>query len=309
MRESDSVWEEQVKRNSILHAFAMVAATSAFLFHATPNISAASDEQAVLQADRSLTAALGKSDTKAVSELLDPAFAWTGAEGKTSSRSETLQDLANFASDNGGDAGAKALAYSQLGLVYGTHRDVRYVRVWVKRAKGWRLFNDLDTPTAAEPRPAAVARTSAEPAGDCDNPCRTLPFKPATAADKAILAEWQKTKVDEWHPDADDWATHIADEFMIINNGSARNKPDRVALAKKEQAAGIGAPGAPIVSMTMHDFGDTAVMITHHVPYQGGKPYYNVRVFVNRDGHWPLVWSQQTTIQSAAPVPAVNAKK
>ena len=88
--------------------------------------------------------------------------------------------------------------------------------------------------------------------------------------------------MDEWHPDADDWATHIADEFMIINNGSARDKPDRVALAKKQQAAGNGAPGAPITSMNMYDYGDAAVMISHHFPYQGGKPYYNVRVFVKQ---------------------------
>jgi hypothetical protein len=296
-------------RNSVRHAFAIMAASCVFLFSAAPNTSAAPDDQAVLQADRSLTAALGKSDSKSVSELLDADFAWTGAEGKTSAKSETLQDLTNFASDNRDDGDTKALAYSQLGLVFGTHHDVRFVRVWVKKPKGWRLFVDLDTPTATEARPAGQARGSAEPEGDCDNPCRTLPFKPTTAADTAVLAEWQKTKVDEWHPDADDWATHIADEFMIINNGSARNKSDRVALAKKQQAAGNGAPGAPILSMNMYDFGDAVLMISNHVPYQGGKPYYNVRVFVNRDGHWPLVWSQQTTIQKAAPVPAVNAKK
>src|SRR5581483_2118192 len=104
------------------------------------------------------------------------------------------------------------------------------------------------------------------------------------------------------------WAMHIADEFMIINNGSARDKATRVALAKKEQAEGIGAPGAPILSMKMYDFGKSVVMISHHVPYQGGKPYYNVRLFVNRDGHWPLVWSQQTTIQSEAARPPVAAR-
>ena len=177
----------------------------------------------------------------------------------------------------------------------------------MKRPKGWRLFVDLDTPTASEPRPAGGSRANPGSTGDCDNPCRTLPYKPTTADDKAVLAEWQKTKVDEWHPNADDWATHIADEFMIINNGSARDKADRVALAKREQAAGIGAPGAPILSMKMYDFGDAVVMISHHLPYQGGKPYYNVRVFVSRDGHWPLVWSQQTTIQSEAAVPPVES--
>jgi hypothetical protein len=309
MGESVLQWEEKVKRNSILNALAIFATSSGLFFYSSRNSPAASNDQAVLQADRALTAALGKPDAKSVSELLDSSFAWTGTGGKTSSKSETLQDLSDFASDNRDDAGAKALAYSQLGLVFGTHHDVRFVRIWVKSPKGWKLFVDLDTPTAAEARPAGLTRGGAESTGDCDNPCRTLPYKPTTAADQAVLAEWQKTKMDEWHPDADDWATHIADEFMIINNGSARDKPDRVALAKKQQAAGIGAPGAPILSMNMYDYGDAVVMISHHFPYQGGKPYYNVRVFVNRDGHWPLVWSQQTTIQSAAAVAPVNEKK
>ena len=112
-----------MRRISILHDLCLLAPRSALLFYAAPNISAAPDDQAVLQADHALTVALGKSDTKSVSELLDSDFAWTGAEGKTSSKSETLQDLASFASDNGGDTGAKALAYSQLGLVYGTHHE------------------------------------------------------------------------------------------------------------------------------------------------------------------------------------------
>ena len=265
----------------------------------------ASGQDFILQVDHSLAEALQKSDPKAVAGLLDADFAWTDAQGSTHDKAATLKDLSKFAVDNTRDSG-KSYFYGELGLVYGTHHDDRFVRVWVKRPGGWRLFVDLDTPTAREPRPEGAARRNGSNA-DCDNPCRTLPFKPTTAADKAVLAEWQKTKVDEWHPNADDWATHIADEFMIINNGSARDKATRVALAKKEQAEGIGAPGAPILSMKMYDFAKAVVMISHHVPYQGGKPYYNVRVFVNHDGHWPLVWSQQTTDQSEAARPPVGA--
>ncbi|HWF38766.1 MAG TPA: DUF4440 domain-containing protein [Candidatus Acidoferrales bacterium] len=268
------------------------------------NLAAASGQDSILQADHSLAEAVQKSNTKATAGLLDTDFVWTDAQGATHDNAATLKDLSQFAADNSGDSG-KSYFYGELGLVYGTHHDDRFMRIWVKRPSGWRLFVDLDTPMAKEARMGAPRSTGST--GDCDNPCRTLPYKPATAADKAVLAEWQKTKVDEWHPNADDWATHIADEFMIINNGSARNKPERVALAKKEQAEGIGAPGAPILSMKMYDFGKAVVMISHHVPYQGGKPYYNVRVFVNRDGHWPLVWSQQTTIHSEAARPPVGA--
>jgi hypothetical protein len=278
------------------------------LLISSPCAVAADSNTAAMQADHSLRAALAKSDKAAAGALLDRQFAWTDTQGKTRSKAETLGSLSSFAKDNEGDADVKSYDYGQLGIVVGIHHEARLLRVWVKRPAGWRLFVDLDTPMPREMRPASAPPANRGPVGDCENPCRTVPYKPRTAADKAALAEWQKTKVDEWHPNAADWETHIADEFMIINNGSARNKPERVALAKKEQEEGRGAPGAPILSMNMHDFGNAVVMISHHVPYQGGKPYYNVRVFVNRDGHWPLVWSQQTTIQAAAPLPPVNAK-
>jgi hypothetical protein len=88
-----------------------------------------------------------------------------------------------------------------------------------------------------------------------------------------------------------------------------RDKPDRVALAKKQEQAGEGTVGDPITAMEIHDFGDNAaVMISHHVPHRGGKPYYNVRVWTLRDGRWQLTVSQQTSIESAADVPPANSK-
>jgi hypothetical protein len=291
-----------------LHCLISVA-LSCLLISSGLRTYAASDDRAVIQADLSLTDALRKADFKLASNVLDANLAWTDAEGNTRNKNATLKNISAFAADNRDDDSVKSYFYGQLGLAYGTHHEARFVRIWVKRSKGWQLFVDLDTPIAPEARtPALASTTNGESTGDCDNPCRTLPYKPTNATDMAVLTEWQKAKVDEWHPDAADWATHIADEFMIINNGSARNKPDRVTIAKQQQAAGTGAPGDPIRSMKMYDFGEAVVMISNHVRYRGGKPYYNVRVFVNRDGHWPLVWSQQTSIQSEAAVPPVNAK-
>jgi hypothetical protein len=284
-------------------------ALSCLLISSGFRANAGSDDQAAIQVDFSLTDALRKADVKSASTLLDANFAWTDAEGNSRNKNATLKAISAFATDNRDDESVKSYFYGQLGLVYGAHHDGRFVRIWVNRPKGWQLFVDLDTPNAPDARPAALATTTnGGSAGDCDNPCTTLPYKPTTAVDKAVLAEWQKAKVDEWHPDADDWPIHIADEFMIISNGLARNKPERVIIAKQQQAAGTGAPGDPIRSMKMYDFGETVVMISNHRRYRGGKPYYNVRVFVNRDGHWPLVWSQQTTIQSEAAALPVNAK-
>jgi hypothetical protein len=266
-------------------------------------------EQAVLQADHALADAIGKADKSATGKLLDSDFAWTDGEGKTENKAKTLENLAALATDSQGEADMKTIHYSQLEIVSGTRHNARFVRIWVKRPAGWRAFVDMDTPIPAEARGTGEGNASGGRGGDCVNPCKTVPYTPKTENEKAALAEWQVTKVDEWKAIGDDWGNHVADEFQIINNGSDRNKPDRVAIALRQQKAGVGGPGAPILTMNMYDFGDTVMMITTHVPYQGGKPYYNVRVFVHRDNHWLISWSQQTTIQAAAPLPGAEAKK
>jgi len=267
-------------------------------------IAAADDAgQEAVQADHALLSALGKSDKAAVGKLLDADFVWTDGDGKSMKKAEVLDGLSAYATDNQGEDEVQTHFYAQLETVLGSHHGARFVRVWVKRPAGWREFLELDTPISAQGGQRGGIETGAGQ-GDCDNPCRTLPYTPKTAMDKAIVADWQKTKVEEWHPDAVDWPMHIADEFLIINNTGMRNKAERVVIAQKAQAAGAGAPGDPITAMEIYDFGDNAaVMISHHVPRRGGKPYYNVRVWTLRDGRWQLAVSQQSTIQAAAAVP------
>jgi hypothetical protein len=260
------------------------------------------DDSTAQKLDDSLRDALKKADKSLVQPILDPTFTWTDAAGKTRTRSETLADFPQFATDNSGYADVKTNAYQQLAVTYGVKADVRFVRIWVKRSGDWRLYIDLDTPISPEP-----VKMPPQSTGDCKNPCRVVPYTPRSSEESALVSEWQKTKMDEWHPDAADWATHIADEFMLVNSGSTRNKTERVAFAEKLQAAGISVPGDPIITMKLEEFGDAMIMTTHHSRYRGGKPYYNVRIFVKRNGHWLLAWSQQTTIRDAADVPGVNS--
>jgi hypothetical protein len=269
---------------------------------------AVDDEQAAKEADRAFTAGLGKGDRKAIGAALDRRFAWTNTEGLTRTRRETLKDFAALATANQGDSDVQTNFYGRLFTVRGTHDDARFLRVFVKRRHGWKAFMLLETPVAAGGAPASVEQAAG--AGDCDNPCRTVPYVPKSPMDKDILAAWQKTKMLEWKPDAAQWATFIADEFMIINNTTIRDKEQRVGIAQRQQDAGTGAPGDPVVSMRIFDFGtNSAVMTSQHTPYRGGKPYTNVRIWVLRDNRWQLALSQQVAIQSAAPVQAVASKQ
>ncbi|MBZ5644163.1 MAG: nuclear transport factor 2 family protein [Acidobacteriia bacterium] len=264
-------------------------------------------EHVPLEAEKALQGALEKSDKVAAGKLLDANFVWTDVNGKAHKQPDVVSNLKAYAEDNQGESDVQTHFYGQVETVAGEHHGARFLRVWVKRPAGWREFLALDTAMPSKAATFGGQRSAGQ--GDCENPCRTVPYKPVTAMDKAILAEWQKTKMEEWKPDAADWPNHIADEFLIINSTSVRNKADRVVIAQQQQKAGMGTPGDPITAMEIHDFGDrSAVMISHHTPYRGGKPYYNVRVWTLRDGRWQLAISQQTTIQSATALTATVAK-
>jgi hypothetical protein len=285
-------------------AIAVLAAGTLVIARTAP----VNDEQAAKNAYRAFVANLGKGDQKAVGAALDRRFTWTDAEGRTLTRPETLKELSALAAANQGDSDVQTHFYGRIFTVRGIHNNARFLRVFVKRRHGWKAFALLDTPIAAGGAPASVEQAAG--AGDCDNPCRTVPYTPKTQMDKDILADWQKTKMLEWKPDAAQWASFIADEFQIINNTTVRNKQERVAIATRQQDAGTGAPGDPVTSMRIYDFGtNSALMTTQHAPYRGGKPYTNVRIWVLRDGRWQLALSQQVTIQSAAPLSAVASKQ
>jgi hypothetical protein len=267
------------------------------------------DQQVAKEAERTFAANLAKGDQKAVSGALDRRFTWTDADGLTRNRRDTLKDVAALAAAaKGDDSDVQTNFYGRMLTVRGTHGDARFLRIFVKRRHGWKALVVFETPVSPADAPASVEQAAG--AGDCDNPCRSVPYTPKTTMDKDILAAWQKTKLLEWKPDAAQWANFIADEFMIINNTTIRDKEQRVAIARRQQDAGSGAPGDPVTAMRIYDFGtNAAVMTSQHMPYRGGKPYTNVRVWVRRDGRWQLALSQQVTIQSATPVAAVATGK
>lgn len=264
-------------------------------------VASADDAQGVSALDQTLTHAITRGDKAAVSRLLTDNFEFTNVEGQTFNKLQTLELLASISTAGPDVVDVHSSNYGELAYSIGVHRNIRFLHVWVKQLAAWRLFIYLETPIAAR---APVAPGG----GNCDNPCRTIPYVPATKMDQAIIESWQKAKIDEWHPNADDWALHIADEFLMINARTERPKSERVVLiAKQQENHELGPPGDPVRSIRMFDVGsNSAVMLSFHSPYHGGKLYYNVRIWVLRDARWQLAMSQQTTIRSATPVAGVN---
>ncbi|MGA2891600.1 MAG: nuclear transport factor 2 family protein [Xanthobacteraceae bacterium] len=294
-------------RLSAINALAVSFCTFVAILSTRIPAIAADTGQTALNADHRLSRALGNKDKDAISALLDAKFTFTDTDGKIHSKSDVLTDPAGLASMNGDESDVQTHFYGTVETVLGSHHGARFLHIWVKRPSGWKAFVALDTVVTPAPQ-ASVEKAAGN--GDCDNPCRTVPYTPSTRMDKEILATWQKTKMEEWHYDAAGWDKDIGEEFLIINNTTMRDKPARMVIAKKQQADKVGAPGDPIVKMQIFDFGPAAaVMVSDHVPYRGGKPYHNVRVVVRRDGRWQLVISQQTNVKDAAAVPAVAASK
>jgi hypothetical protein len=285
-------------------ALAGLAGGTLVLGRATP----VDDEQAAKAADRAFVAGLGKGDQKTIGAMLDRRFAWIDADGRTHSRRETLREFATLAAAHRADSDVERHFYRRMLTVRGSHESSRFLRVFVKRHHGWKAIVLMETPAAPGGAPASVEQSAG--AGDCENPCRTVPYVPKTQMEKDILAAWQKTKTLEWKPDAAQWAGFIADEFMIINNTTIRNKEERLAIARRQQDAGMGTPGDPVTSMRIFGSGTCcALMMSRHIPYRGGKPYTNVRIWVHRDNRWQLALSQQAAIQSATPAPAIASRQ
>ena len=274
-------------------------------------VSAADDGQAVLQNDRALAETLGRGDKIAVGKLLDANFEWTDVDGKTRTKDQVMQNLAVLAADTKSSTDVTLHYYGQVAVVLGINQSPRFSHIWVKRPEGWRAFVYFDTPTPS-PASAQSPVSSFNPGGlpvgstaECENPCKTIPYKPTTAADQGVLAAWQKQKMAEWYPDTqariDDWVTHASDDLVIfIPSTTTRYKADRLAeLVKQKEAGARVTPGGPVDSMRMYDFGNT-VVYTAQQHQTNGKRYYAVRVWISQNGVWKIALSQQTNIKEAA---------
>ncbi len=245
----------------------------------------ARDEEQVRAADQALFLALTRADAGAVGKLLDPKFTWTDAEGRTLAVKPLLKALPKPGPQVGANLAVRL--YDRVAVLTTELEHVHALRVWVKGKAGWRalLYHEVKV-TEASGRPAAVE-------ADCENPCRTVPYVPRTQEERDVLASWQALEQAVAKGDGAAWATHVADEFMVVGNARVQDKAARVAAVDR----GGSAP-PPLVSASMVDYGDAVVMTCLHQPYTG-KPVRVSRVWIKRGGAWLMAISYQTIVQAA----------
>ena len=273
----------------------VIALGGAVIAPRVDRLSAASEDQAALQVDREFVRAAAKGDKEAVGELLDAEFTWTDAQGKTYTKSEALTELPQLAiSEN--SANVEQRSYGQVVAVMASHGKAYALRVWVKRPAGWRALVYHEVTLREQP-----AAPSGSGVSECENPCKSIPYKPKNEAEQAIVASWQALETGVTAHDSAAWAPHIADEFAMLgsNNDRPLSKADRMATLDKQKQAGLGSAPSPLVSAEMFDFGDAVIMKCLHQPFTG-KPVRVTRVWIKRDGKWVMSISYQTTILAAA---------
>ena len=255
----------------------------------------AADEQSVLQADREFVQAAAKGDTATVGRIIDADFTWTDADGKTRTRAEVVDSLPTPALGNESGVQLKQHTYSQVGAVMSGRDKTHVLRLWVHRPAGWRLLVYHEV---------ILGRQTAGPSGsgvkDCENPCKTVPYKPRNEAEQGIMASWQALETGVTNHDSAAWATHVAEEFVMLgsSNDHPLSKADRMATLNLQKQTGFPSAPAPLVSAQMFDFGDAAVMTCQHQPYSG-KPVHVSRLWIKRNGQWVMAISYQTTMQAA----------
>jgi hypothetical protein len=263
---------------------------------ALQRVAAADADRTFLQSDHEFVQAAATGNKATVGRLVDADFTWTDAEGKIQTRTEVLRSLPTPLLGNESGAEVKQRTYSQVGAVMADRDKVYVLRLWVKRPAGWRL---LVYHEVALNQQAATASGSG--VKDCENPCKTVPYKPRNEAEQGIIASWQALETGVTNHDATAWAPHIADEFVMLSSSNDHpfGKADRIAVLNLQKETGRGSAPSPLVSAQMFDFGDAVVMTCLHQPYTG-KPVHVSRLWVKKNGQWVMSISYQTTIQAAS---------
>lgn len=243
----------------------------------------------VAQADAAWLHALARRDRTAVAALLDPGFIWIDSQGKSQERAMVVQ---NFPSPANAGERLQVRKYGNAAVVRADRERMHVLRIWVRRPAGWRAL------LYQEVLQVAKSETPGPGSSDCENPCRSIPFTPQTENEKAAIASWQGVMRAMANNDADAYARLIADEFTATDTHHSRpfSKADRLAQIQKLKQTGAHSAPPPLVSARMFDLGQTVLMIARE-QRPSGKPYFNTRMWVSRDGRWQMLFSFNTRIE------------
>ncbi len=223
------------------------------------------DEAPVFAADTALGEAMRAGDRAVARRLVALQFTLVDAEGKIHPRKEFLADLKRAAPAPPSDV--KIRSFGLVATVTGRHKsahnaDVFFIDVWVKQKGAWRALLMQDVPTAMDDAPAATPAPAAEPQPyQCDNPCKTVPYRVRSAAELEVINTFQTIMKAIVAHDASEWAKHVADEFVVYASGRAPiAKSVRIAAIERQKESNVPVRVGAVQTMRLAVYGDGAVM-------------------------------------------------
>ena len=239
----------------------------------------------LLAADGALLAALANG----IVRLLDDDLTWVDANGCVLDKTQIAEQRPAPLLDRGQ---LDVHRYGPLATVRAENGKHHVLRIWIERADGWRLIVWHEVSQDGPHAPHGPGRK------EHDNPCFTLPYSPRDAHERDCLAAWQRLERAVMRHDPDEWARHVADEFIVVGAARRHGKADRYKVIEEQRRTDANSAPSPLVSARLNRFGDAMLMRCEHQPFHG-KAARVSRVFVRRDGLWQMAVSFQTTRQDA----------
>jgi len=248
------------------------------------------DAASLLHADSDLVRAFQRKDANIAARLLAQDFAWIDETGKRLTRAEALaafpaMDNANLISDE--------RIYGSSGVARANRGQLNVLRVWAKTKNDWQLLLYQEVKQVEKPGAA-----SGQASGECINPCKEIPFQPATESEKEAISSWQGVMKAMAESDAELYSPLIAEEFTATDtfHDQPYTKAERLAQIRKQKESGKHTTPQKVLSAEMFDLGETVMMIAREQG-RGAKDYFNSRMWVKRDGRWQMLFSFNTRIE------------
>lgn len=257
-------------------------------------VSVRGEDAAMARADRAFVQAVAKADKPALEQLVDADFTWTTFEGKTLTKAQVLESLPLAATGNERDAERKEYSYGELGDVQVNLGRAHVLRVWVKRAAGWKAMVYQEVMSLEAPPSFAPGAGK-----DCENPCKAVPYAPKSEAERQVIAAYSKLETAAMAHNSAVFTTMVGDEFVAASSNSNKVYDKRGRLEDFDHSRMGGVAPTPLTSARLLNFGDAVLMKSEHRPDRG-KPLHVTRVWVKQNGGWVETVSYQTSVKAGS---------
>ena len=252
-------------------------------------------DREMLQADRAFMQAVAKGDRAVLEQFLDADFTWTDFAGLTRGKTEVLSKIPHASIQNENEAETKSHGYGDLGNVQVNRGRDHELRVWVKRATGWKAIVYQELMSLEKP-PSFTPGAGK----DCANPCKAIPFTPKNDIEQQVAMAYSKLETAAHARNSAAFGLMVGDEFVAASSNSDKLQSKRSRMEDFDRSKDGGVAPTPLMSARIFAFGDAVLMVSEHKPDRG-NPLHVTRVWVKRSGNWVETLSYQTAVAPGTP--------